>query len=231
VLARPTALDQLEIRAPGWDVFGGTCEDRASLHEGESCERWLDAIATTEPIVITGRLWGHRVTRVVQPDPTQQRTIARLLVGAQTAPGELEDDVDRAAHAVSSEWSLFARWGGADDDGADPRGRSSSPAPLTDARVGTMSSGHVSVARPARVDLRPQLLTAAAACRASGARVTVHVETTREEIVDVTADVVPDPGMSAHAAGVVRTCVEEAVWRTLLVVPNPPEHALTEVTL
>ena len=214
LLVRPTSLDRVEVKGAGWDdLTGSTCSaDR--MPAGTSCT-WLGkGTPSAGPIVIDGLLWNRPMKRVVVPDPAQARAIARELsvLGGLEAPVQAE--VDRAAMAVNAVWSLYAAWGG--DGGYAERlgfGHLEGTGGATDSTTisDTIGTAHVMP----QVDLSAQLAGPLAAC--GDAHGTIEIDLTLDEIVDVAV---------AHA-GAQQHCLEDAVWNTLVAVPNaePRSHA------
>ena len=225
MLLRPTSLDHVEVKAPGWDTFGfGPMPDCAGLDklaEGNACEWWAKTATTSGPITIEGLLWNHRVSRIVSPDASQARTLARMLAGANTLEGDLAKQVARAAQAVDSAWSLFGTWGG--KGGYEDLGGYGT---IGLGRIGTTSSHDVgtgTLGPPERpLELTKLLQPAIERCKPTNAKVTVTIETTLQEIVDVAAKLEP-------ANDAIRDCITEAVWDTTLSVAAPPAHGTTVV--
>lgn len=216
MLARPIAVDDIAIEGKGWEPAGTeACTDR--LGEGQSCTWIARATAATGPVTIRGLVWNTKLERIVVPRG-HGLAIARELAafGGFETPVQLE--IDRAAMAVDSVWSLFGAWGGrggyADHSGFGTIGTMSgdSTGTIVD-RFGTASS-------IGDVDLRDQLAPAIAACGPSthGA-ITVYL--TREEIADV----------DVRDAGDDTSCIEEAIWSTLVRVPDAPPHSRASFTL
>ncbi|MCW5805050.1 MAG: hypothetical protein KIT31_21950, partial [Deltaproteobacteria bacterium] len=235
MLARPTSLDQASLSAPGWTMFGpaelacgGILEgELMTLGEGETC-RWYGETDRRggQPIVLSGLLWGERVTRVIRPEPSRARELARELSASQLLAGnDLQQQlVDLAARAVNSAWSLYGAWGGAGGYGD----RAGGGVGVLHTRCnhcssGTFGRGTAGRGRGPDVHLKLALERALATCAApAGARVVAAVETTGEEIVDVTVTT-RDPAR--------QKCVEDALWSAWLVVPDAPPHATTVVEL
>lgn len=163
----------------------------------------------------------HLTKRPPGADPSQARALARALSVAQPFAIELQSEIDRLALAVNSVWSLFAQWGGS--GGYEDLGGFGT---IGLGRFGTSRHDHaVGIGHTGRgippLDLRRQLQPALAACRAGDVRVSIRVETTREEIVDVAVDT-DDTAL--------RDCIAEAVWDLTLRIADAPEHATTRVT-
>ena len=71
------------------------------------------------------------------------------------------------------------------------------------------------------LDFRKQLAPVVEQCGARGMKLSIAIETTLEEIVDV------DVSGSDDAK---RACIEEAVWAIALQIPNAPSHATTRTS-
>jgi hypothetical protein len=220
LLVRPTSLDHLTIGDGGWQLAEGVTDARpcdASLAEGETCSWWGQSDGGGGPVAIKGLLWNQPFERVVRPDPSHARELARTLSAMQVLAPELQTQVDRIALAINSVWSLFGQWGGTGgyEDlggfGTMGTGGFTTGGGITDF-VGTVGPG------TGPIDLRRLLQPAVDSCRPGPARVVVHVETTREEIVDVTVEVAP-------ASPALHDCIVEAVWDTTLRLAHAPARA------
>lgn len=225
MLLRPTSIDQLAVVAAGMErveLFSDVRDCNETLHEGESCTWWGEGSGAPGPITITGMLWNKPIKRVVHADPSLGRAIARALSAMQTLGPDLQPEVDRAAFAVNAFWSLFAQGagsGGYEDVGGSGSFRSGTfGARSHDRGHGTPHVIHGRVP----LDLGDQLKTAVAACSPGTARVALVVETTVEEIVDVTVTVTP------YVASLER-CVREGVWDVTLRLADAPPRATSRV--
>jgi hypothetical protein len=232
-LLRPRSLDRLDLSAPGW-IFHDARTCGTSVAAGTACAWWIETRAATGPLVVEGWLWGKRIRRVMRPDLTHARTVARELV----LRGGLDDDhqkrVERAARAVDDEWSLVAMWGGSHgyaDVSNEGRGYGSGRCCNADGgRTPTVTIGHGTLA--VADDLRPQLAPAIAACKASHHRVELVLELTLSEIVDVEVVVQPRVGGDAPAAlQTIRDCITEAVWDIPLAVSRPLDHDTKRIAI
>lgn len=236
VLVRPIQLEQVSIAGGAWADGGppynarGCPQERADrdfakldLDEGDSCEWAGTGNGEAAEVTLHGLLWNHKVERKLAPDRGGQLQLARALVGSGLHDEPAKDDIALASRAVSSAWSLFTTWGGADGYrdrapldsgvgyGCGCGGRSD---------MGTFGSsiGKMTMTRPS---LEEQLGQAVAACRADG-QTKVDVELTQNEIVDVKVT-------AANAA--LRDCVTEAVWGAEVYLTKPLEHSTAHVTL
>jgi len=224
-LVRPVALDGLELTGAGWDPLSIThgCADR--VMEGQSCE-WI-ATGGSGPVTVTGRLWGHEITRVLTPDVRRPTALARVLQATATnLPGATYDAVQYAAKSVNAMWSLVATWG-----------TGGGYADLVVGGLGTIGTGSFSTSShdsigatgTARVspDLRPELIAqlgpVVRGCQATG-KVTVDVELTREEIAGVAvALTASNPDLE--------TCITEGIWAANIALRTPPAHATVRLVL
>ena len=218
MLVRPISFDHIAFDVEHWEgVATEGCPDR--LDAGTSCA-WF-ARATTPPAVpvhVTGLLWNTKVSRVVVPDRRRGRAVARELaaLGSFETPVQLE--IDRAAMAVDSVWSLFGTWGGrggyADQLGFGTSGTMSghSAATIVD-RFGSATMSP-------ELDLKSQFAEALAAC-GPYAHGSVRLRLTLEEITDV----------SVQHAGDDTHCIEEAIWNTLVHVPDAQAESVATFTL
>lgn len=225
MLLRPVSLDRIEIGSGGWETLDsfvdeGACDD--TLREGHTCTWWGEGVGAAGPVTIKGLVWNTPITRVVRPDPSQARALARMLSVTQSLEPDLQRQVDHVALAVNSVWSLFAQWGGSggyeDIGGLGTIGSSRFGTGSHDIGSGRPGLGRGSIA----LELRDQLWSAVQRCRPGDARVTLRVETTLEEVVGVEAKVTP---VSAR----IHDCVVEAVWDTTLRIAHPPSHTTSLV--
>ncbi len=146
---------------------------------------------------------------------------SRALSVVDSLDEALKAQVERAAFAVNQAWSLFATWGGRGGYGDLPEETG-----FGIGGIGTCGCGDGGISdsfgirvATIKLDLRAQFARGIDACR-RGQRVAIDIETTREEIVDVGVEVSP-------ADREVHDCVVEAVWNTMIAIPNAPEHATT----
>jgi hypothetical protein len=232
MLARPITLDAVEIRAPGWTTFQphqDACElvNGAELAEGVECTWWGQGKAASGPIAISGLLWNKRFTRLVRPDPSQARELARELSTTEVLEAHVQESVDRAALAIGRVWSLYGTWGGAAGYGDVERGVIAiNSIGVCGCDGGSGLAGHAvgSGFAVLRLDLRSQFTDAAKRCHAAPGTVKVSIETTREEIVDVEVDVAPFDRA-------IHDCLVEAVWDAAIGIPNAPTHETTSFAL
>jgi hypothetical protein len=216
-LVRPVALDHVVIRAVDWsdlELDGPKCSER--MLAGTSCSWWGKGLGASGAVVVDGQLWGRKIHRVLMPNLARSRTVARELsrAGSFEDDPKLKEQIQRAAAAVNSVWSLIATWGGhgsyPDDFGF---GDGFTGACGCDGRSDDMGSTF-GLGGP-KLDLTSQLAPAVASCHPGNAHLDVDVEITRQEIVDVAVQ---------GGTPSLRACVTEAVWRIELAIHDPPDH-------
>ncbi|MCX5748229.1 MAG: hypothetical protein NT062_37735 [Proteobacteria bacterium] len=239
MLVRPITLDDVVIRAQGWtpspSLPGCQLDDTGALAEGRSCVGWFAGTALAGPIVVTGKLWGQRVMRVLRPDPMRGTTLARELVGRDPGfDGAVMEQIEDAARAVSSGWSLFGAWGGTDgyEEVGGGFGISGSSGGCCDGgTIGTIGRG--SVGRwVTHLDVRAQLRDALRVCHAERRRVDLTLETTVTEIVDVkVTKLSAQPDELPEARQATTRCIEDAIWDTALAIQDPAVHETVELTI
>jgi hypothetical protein len=217
-LVRPVSLDNLEIAGPGWTRIDDAHTCDTFLVESGSCVWWGQGSAASGPIAITGDLWNRQVTRIVGPDPSIGRQLARMLTVLRILDEPLQAEADRAAYVVNAVWSLFALWGGSEGY-ADIEQFGTIGTNSIGSRSGHAFGHAIGASTQPPLELRSQLQPAVMRCGATRG-LAITVETTYEEIVDVRIET-RDPDM--------RSCVEEAVWDTMLKIPSAPAHATTRV--
>ncbi|HEY4240934.1 MAG TPA: VWA domain-containing protein [Kofleriaceae bacterium] len=227
LLVRPISLDHVELEPAAWTAHSfpepHACVD--SLAAGASCAWWLES-PIGGPVTINGDIWGTHVTRVVVPDPAGAPELARMIVANDPAA---DGDIALAAHAVDARWSLIATWGG--HRGYEGMALASDMMSHSFDTAGTMSSmsthcggtSHTPV-----LDLAPQLAAGVRACAPRDAHVSIDVETTLQEIVDVTVTLRGPEGERTDRS--LASCIESAVWATPLELHGTiPSHAHTRV--
>lgn len=216
-LVRPISLDHIRITAPGWTLLDGpeaACED--TLEEGRSCMWWATAMATAgDRIDVEGKLWNHRWHQNVALGDRGNLAFARQLRHVLDEESPLAIAALDAARAISSRWSMIARWGG-DGGYAEATGGGGTGWGSICGCDGFGTIGHGSgtgTALPELPSLRDQLAAAVGQCARDDAAIALTVETTLDEIVDVGATVTPRTrNGSVRDASSIETCVEEAVW-------------------
>jgi hypothetical protein len=239
VLARPIALEQVTIDGQGWTQLSLT-EDTCSFDnaakptfdEGRACTWWARGTAVSGPVTISGLIWNKRITRVVQPDAGQARAVARRLSAIESFEDELATEIDRAAMALNTVWSLYASWGGtagySDAEGRFGFGTGRFDTCGCDTGIGTIGHGTPGFIVP-RTDMHAQLAAVVAACHPGHAHVEIELETTLQEIVGVAVTVTGGGASGREQEKVIHDCVVEGVWNTWLAIPNASAHAYTQL--
>jgi hypothetical protein len=214
------------LKTPGWTTLdldsmrGCPTREGGRLDEGTSCTWFGSSTPGVGMISLEASEWNHRVTRLVRADPSEGRSLARLL---SVIPGNFAADVveqiQRAAVAVNPVWSLVGSWAGSDGYadlgdigfGISGFGCGCGGGGSTDTiGIGTIGTSG------SKDDLRSQLAVGVERCRIGDAKVKIAVELTLSEIVDVDVE-------TSDAR--VHDCVVEAVWNTDIVVTTNAHHA------
>jgi von Willebrand factor type A domain len=240
LLVRPISLDMVKIKASGWTELE-LSSDRAHcgsepdglLREGQSCTWWGEGDVSSGPVVVEGLVWGKRVQRLLRPDAGRARDVARELSARDVIDEKLKEKVDGLARAVNDHWSLYAEWGGsakyASGTGFGMSGGGSG--------CGCGGSHDVGIGRATRVggweppDLASQLRPLLAACHVEDIRISVTLEMTLVEIVDLTASLDFPNDAPAAVRRKQQTCVEEALWDAAPMVRHVEPRASYNVTL
>ena len=226
-LVRPIALEHLGVQAPGWTIahLGVACDEHDDLPEGNSCS-WLgDGGVASGPIRIDGLLWGHHVVRVVRPDPSQGRSLARSISAMGSGfESELMLQIDRAAFAVNAVWSLFGSWGGHDgyaDLMHGGGGWGMSGCGCDGSTIGS-SIGGGGMGALVPPTLEEQLERGIRRCMPGDAQFDVHLELTLQEIVDLSVTM-------QRGEPELQRCIESSVWDTILTLPTATAHSTVTV--
>jgi len=237
VLVRPITLEKVSIAGGAWQEGDAPQLARACPHEradrefrkldlaeGDSCEWFGDGKGGLGAITLHGLLWNHPVERRIAPDPGEHLALARTLVGFQMRVDDsVAKEVSFAARAVDQAWSLIATWGGPDgySDATSVSGVSGSYCGC-DGPGGSGGGGFAGAPRISMLrSLDDQLAQAIATCHAD-ARVTIDLEFTLHEIVDVVV---------AAPSAALRDCVTEAVWNAPVYLAKPVPHSTAHVVL
>jgi Mg-chelatase subunit ChlD len=235
LLARPISLDHVTTDAPGWTTDpSGTCSSdptsEVALGEGRGCTWWWTGTAAAGPITIAGQLWGHRITRIVRPDPDQAVALARERQPALGLDPKIGEQILDAAHAVNARWSLFTTWKGHDGYSDIAEGGGTGVGAVCGCgRPGTFGHGSGTGTRAPGIStsaLATQLRDGMRACHVDDDRVEVRVETTLQEIVGLDVKVSGAKDLAAK-----RECAEAALWSVQLALPDAPRHATTTVVI
>lgn len=230
MLVRPTSLDEVTVRAPGWAQAAFTtpsCGDQdRRVEEGRACTWWGHGDAVSGPIVLEGLVWGQRFVRVLRPDPARGTPVARELMTSHDLGEPLRARVQELARAVNDHWSLYAAWGGAGRyEGGLGMISGSSCCGSRFSTVGhTVGVGSIGSHIPTP-DLRPQLEPAIAHCGLGTLHARVKLEMTGLEIVGIEVTVDALSATSPNATRRAEACITEALWETAPMLPRPVAHA------
>jgi len=219
-LVQPLSIDHVKVTFPGSDQIGVPDQ----LTGGDGIRQMLMASAAPAGATIEGQLWSRPWQIALVPDKALSGELPLLAFGhdvERLIPDDARKAMAMAAHVVSRDTSMLAR-----DPEAPPTshvvqgliGRSStcSCSYTCGTRCGISCvgiSGHGSGAREPDRDAILRVLMADGVAMCAGSTggavdgVSVAVETTSQEIVDVHADAAT-PAMAA--------CVEEEAWRLSL---------------
>lgn len=239
MLVRPTSLDDITITAPGWTAIGPASgreacgrEGISRLREGESCTWWGEGESASGPVVVAGLVWGKRVVRMLRPDPTRARDVARELSASGDTPEKARARVDELARAVNAHWSLYGAWGGTAKYAAPfGFGRAGFGSSCCDRGIGDPGPrrgvGTIGETPVLTSQLRPLF----AACHVDDASITVTLELTLVEIVDLTVSIARNTTVSSADQRAQQTCVEDALWDSAPVMRRVEPHTSVTVTL
>jgi hypothetical protein len=232
--ARPVRVHHLRVIAPGVTlepVDGADALADGTLDEGQGIAGLQIASDAPPWLEIKGELWAHAVRVRVERDAAESRLWSALTFGNDLL-GQLSEPemmvLARHGRAVSPVTSYLA---------VEPGVRPSTEGFEEDAGVGSLSGIGVgsgsSIACAAMTPrapfdrsawLREALAGAARACGYGANGVTIELETTRAEIVDV------HRVRSAGSTGD-RRCLEEATWGIELPSAFTDEHADYEIAV
>jgi hypothetical protein len=204
-LVRPVAIDHFRVR--GIDLTGAA-ELPASLREGAGYRAMLAADDPTRQVTITGKLWATPLRRVVRHDPGFDAATAAFVFSEDEHQDLSKAEMLTVAfqgRAVSPVTSYLA---------TEPGVRPAVDGLEDGDRLGTGGAGLVgrgygvggrAVTRPPRLrDLLADAVDRCAAGLEPDWHITLELETTRIEIVDVQATRASSPAL--------RDCVVEAAW-------------------
>ncbi len=223
-LVRPLVVDGLRIDGDPLGDLAGELDDQGGLPAGHGLRlsALLDAGGPRDPLVARGRIWGRELVLPIAVDRALEAALPALVFGGADW-SELDDaeraDAARRGGVVSPATSYLVELDdrptahdqtlGASGCGCDASGSLTGSA----TRVGTIGASGRS--RPGPEPDRQALLAGALAARLracaalhGGARLELVVETTLDEVVDVTA--------SARGRAALAACAAEAVWALAL---------------
>jgi hypothetical protein len=210
--ARPVRIDKLVVSARG--IAEGAIDARPSLLEGEGIEDLRLGDADVTEATIRGELWATPVEKAFRPDDDEARRWSALAFGAPEIREALSEPemmvLAMRGHAVSPVTSLLAIEPGVrpSTEGLEEIGSIGFGSGFGSAH-GRLGGSHAT--RAARASLQDILHDALAkglrACGGEGRAATVVLETTRDEVVDVTSATLMGPRDAA-----VERCLHEAAW-------------------
>jgi hypothetical protein len=224
-LVRPIAVDHVSVLAKDWSTLEGRCDD-VRIDEGASCEWWGSGAG--DSLGVEGLLWNKRWTQQVPLGDPKSIVVARRLIRVMNVDKELLISAMDAAQALSERWSMMAKWGGEGGYADQPGGGGTGWGTSCDdgCEYGTIGHGSGTGEGVTGAPIRDQLYSAMKRCVRDEVKITLTVETTLEEIVDVTVKATQRPGMAiATDLPQIETCVTEAVWEATIKDPTPREHA------
>lgn len=209
--ARPLRLHNFKVHAKG--IPDSDLSFTETLDEGEGIEDLRLPVAPVSEVAIEGDLWGDHVKKTFLPDEDEGKRWSALVFGSNVLYSLDEKEMMFLAmrgHAVSPVTSLLAIEPGVRPsteglgvgEGGGGRGEG-----IGLGSIGTIGRG-AGLGFDKRGFLSDELAAAAKACGAAGRRVSVRLETTVDEVVDV-----PSVSLKGAAGGAIERCVEEAAWR------------------
>ncbi len=215
--ARPKRIDKLTVKGlTGLDV-PGAAEVPPALDEGEGLDHFVVAAAATSRVEIAGELWS-RAVRVTSSPTLDQGKLASAFVFASDVYTQLSEPeqmkLAMLGGAVSPVTSYLAIEPGVRPSNEGLEWGSGGSSSGIGAGMG-FGSGHgrlFGVGGVSKVDktafLRAQVVSAMRACAPAAAAVTVNLESTLDEIVDVvSAEIAPTREAKAEA------CIREEIWK------------------
>ena len=237
-LARPVRFHRFRVLAPGLQVNTSAGDDNdnndikvssGKLDEGQGIAGLQIARDPPPWLEVVGELWSRQVRVRVSPDPTESRRWSALVFGSEVMNTLSEKEMMVLAlhgRAVSPVTSYLA---------IEPGVRPSTEGIVEmDTALGSMGEGTIALGNLGTFArggggfdrlawLRNALEPARTKCGYSGGTVSVAVETTLDEIVDV-------PALTADGRGD-RACLMEAVWSLELPASFTDEHDTWSVRL
>ena len=233
-LARPMRLHRFRVIAPGIDVSPSAGDDDGgasaqNLDEGQGIAGLKIARDPPPWMEIVGELWSRQVRVRVSPDPAESRRWSALVFGSEVMDGLSDKEMmvlARYGRAVSPVTSYLAiepgvrpSTEGLEDVGAGGGGTGEGTIGLGNlATYGRGGGGFDHVAW-----LRKALEPARKTCGFGRDAVSIAIETTLDEIVDV-------PKLSTDGRGD-RACLLEAVWSLELPAAFSSAHEFWSVQL
>jgi hypothetical protein len=208
--ARPVRVHKLAVSAKG--LLPGDFSFPETLDEGEGIEDLRLPDRPFTEVVLSGELWAEPVRKVLAPDEGHGKLWSAMVFGSAQLHELDEKEMMYLAvrgHAVSPVTSLLAIEPGVRPsteglevgEGGGGRGEG-----IGLGSIGTFGHGAGSGFDP-QAFLRDALRQGAKACGGAGRSLSVVLETTRDEVVDV-------PSVAARGAADAKLegCVAEAAW-------------------
>ena len=233
-LARPMRLHRFRVIAPGIDVSPSAGDDDGgasaqNLDEGQGIAGLKIARDPPPWMEIVGELWSRQVRVRVSPDPAESRRWSALVFGSEVMDGLSDKEMmvlARYGRAVSPVTSYLAiepgvrpSTEGLEDVGAGGGGTGEGTIGLGNlATIGRGAGGF-----DHETWLRKALEPARKTCGFGRDAVSIAIETTLDEIVDV-------PKLSTDGRGD-RACLLEAVWSLELLAAFSSAHESWSVQL
>ena len=219
-LARPVRIHHFRAAAPWIDVASDDV-----LNEGQGLAGLQIARDVPPSLEIAGELWARPIRVRLSPDPTASRLWSALVFGS-----DLMEELDER------EMMILARHGGAVSPvtsylAIEPGVRPSTegiPLDGSDTALGGMGEGNIELGNLGTFAqggggsfdhvawLRKALEPARKRCGYAGRPITVAIETTIDEIVDI-------PALPADVPGD-RACLREAIWSVELPAAFASKH-------
>lgn len=216
--ARPKRVGRLTVS--GLDASLAIPDE---LEEGEGFEHFAVATSAAHRVEVSGELWSKPVSTTLTPAAEQSRLAAALAFGSDGPWTQLSEEEQRAlamrGRAVSPVTSYLAVEPGArpSTEGLDDAGESARSRGSSLSMRGSATRSATAPPKPARAAfgragwLREAVAAVAKRCTGGAGDVSVRVESTLDEIVDV-RDVVLTPSGDQRTLA----CVREGVWGVLL---------------
>ncbi|MEO7096760.1 MAG: hypothetical protein ABI175_26110, partial [Polyangiales bacterium] len=158
---------------------------------------------------------------------------ARELSARDVLGEKLREKINTLARAVNEHWSLYVEWGGkAKYPGGFGFGMSGGGEFCgCDSHIGSTGRGSLTGVGWEPPDLASQLRPLLAACHVDAMRISVALEMTMIEIVDLTASIDFPDDTSAAVKRKQQTCVEDALWDATPMVRHVVPRTTYNVTL
>ncbi len=200
-LVRPTRIEHVA-------VTGGFDLDTETLHEGAGVRLFAKTADAPKHVTLTGRIWSDPITKELDADPAFSRATAAFVFGAdehqELSPDEMMT-VAMIGRAVSPVTSYVAA-----EPGTRPSTDGFGWGTIGSGRYGTIGHGAGSGGYSIGRTHRPTIAVDPAVCLRAHPQprdwsVTLEIETTKDEIVDVSG---PSDPFGA--------CIVETAWAVRL---------------